>query len=195
MPDSDQLAETFFNPEREGWLTKEGGKVKSKRKRWFILKEGVLYYFKKETARVSCLQCRHSIQVTTKQQRHTSHTYSPIFLLTHVHSHFLLHSTDYLSPSRQLYSHNSPSPHNPLTPPLLPSHPSHTLSLHLSSLHTSHTPSQSTSPPFTPLTHPLTPPPSCMVQDDELIGSIPLDNLKVRPMPDRHPVSVRETLQ
>ncbi len=40
------LAETFFNPEREGWLTKEGGKYKSKHKRWFILKEGMLYYFK-----------------------------------------------------------------------------------------------------------------------------------------------------
>lgn len=39
VPDSEKLAETFFNPEREGWLTKEGGKVKSKRKRWFILKE------------------------------------------------------------------------------------------------------------------------------------------------------------
>ena len=48
------MAETFFNPEREGWLTKEGGKVKSKRKRWFILKDSVLYYFKKETAHVSC---------------------------------------------------------------------------------------------------------------------------------------------
>ena len=40
------LAETFFNPEREGWLTKEGGKYKSKHRRWFILKEGMLYYFK-----------------------------------------------------------------------------------------------------------------------------------------------------
>ena len=47
MPDGDGgLAETFFNPEREGWLTKEGGKYKSKHRRWFILKEGMLYYFK-----------------------------------------------------------------------------------------------------------------------------------------------------
>lgn len=43
------LAETFFNPEREGWLTKEGGKYKSKHKRWFILKSGILYYFKQPT--------------------------------------------------------------------------------------------------------------------------------------------------
>jgi len=47
VPDGDGgLAETFFNPEREGYLTKEGGKYKSKHRRWFILKEGMLYYFK-----------------------------------------------------------------------------------------------------------------------------------------------------
>lgn len=44
------LAETFFNPEREGWLTKEGGKVKSKRRQWFILKDSILYYFKQPSA-------------------------------------------------------------------------------------------------------------------------------------------------
>ncbi len=46
------LAETFFNPEREGWLTKEGGKYKSKHRRWFILKEGMLYYFKQASVSV-----------------------------------------------------------------------------------------------------------------------------------------------
>ncbi len=47
VPDGEGgLAETFFNPEREGWLMKEGGKYKSKHKRWFILKERMLYYFK-----------------------------------------------------------------------------------------------------------------------------------------------------
>lgn len=50
IPDGEgNLAETFFNPEREGWLTKEGGKYKSKHKRWFILKDGMLYYFKQPT--------------------------------------------------------------------------------------------------------------------------------------------------
>lgn len=50
IPDGEgNLAETFFNPEREGWLTKEGGKYKSKHKRWFILKEAMLYYFKQAT--------------------------------------------------------------------------------------------------------------------------------------------------
>ena len=44
------LAETFFNPEKEGWLTKEGGKYKSKHRRWFILKDNILYYFKQPSA-------------------------------------------------------------------------------------------------------------------------------------------------
>ena len=43
------LAETFFSPQREGWLTKEGGKYKSRHKRWFILKDSMLYYFKQPT--------------------------------------------------------------------------------------------------------------------------------------------------
>ena len=56
VPDGEgNLAETFFNPEREGWLTKEGGKYKSKHRRWFILKEGMLYYFKQAT--VSPVMC------------------------------------------------------------------------------------------------------------------------------------------
>ena len=53
VPDGEGgLAETFFNPEREGWLTKEGGKYKSKHRRWFILKEGMLYYFKQPSVSV-----------------------------------------------------------------------------------------------------------------------------------------------
>jgi cytohesin len=53
VPDEDQFAEMFFNPEREGWLTKEGGTHQTKHKRWFILKGSVLYYFKSMSARVS----------------------------------------------------------------------------------------------------------------------------------------------
>ncbi len=52
------LAETFFNPERGGWLTKEGGKYKSKHKRWFILKEGMLYYFKQPSVSCCMWSCR-----------------------------------------------------------------------------------------------------------------------------------------
>ncbi|XP_065193807.1 cytohesin-1-like [Sycon ciliatum] len=40
------LTHTFFNPDREGWLTKEGGKRKTWRRRWFILTENCLFYFK-----------------------------------------------------------------------------------------------------------------------------------------------------
>ena len=59
MPEGEGgLAETFFNPEREGWLTKEGGKYKSKHKRWFILKEGMLYYFKQPSVSTVALQTR-----------------------------------------------------------------------------------------------------------------------------------------
>ncbi|XP_065898377.1 cytohesin-1-like [Dysidea avara] len=46
IPGMGNLAETFFNPEKEGWLTKEGGKYKTKHRRWFILKDNILYYFK-----------------------------------------------------------------------------------------------------------------------------------------------------
>lgn len=43
---TDELAEVFFNPDHQGYLTKEGGKHKSWRKRWFILTDNCLYYFK-----------------------------------------------------------------------------------------------------------------------------------------------------
>ncbi|KAL5473939.1 hypothetical protein EMCRGX_G028508 [Ephydatia muelleri] len=43
---TDDLTEVFFNPDYKGWLTKEGGKHKSWRKRWFILTDNCLYYFK-----------------------------------------------------------------------------------------------------------------------------------------------------
>ena len=64
MPEGEGgLAETFFNPEREGWLTKEGGKYKSKHKRWFILKGGMLYYFKQPSVSVGGGEdaCTHAV--------------------------------------------------------------------------------------------------------------------------------------
>ncbi|XP_048854749.1 cytohesin-2-like [Brienomyrus brachyistius] len=37
----------FFNPDREGWLFKMGGgRVKTWKRRWFILMDNCLYYFK-----------------------------------------------------------------------------------------------------------------------------------------------------
>eukprot|EP00794_Sanderia_malayensis_P008834 gene8834-9780_t len=44
--DGNDLTKTFFNAEREGMLTKEGGLHKSWKPRYFILKDNCLYYFK-----------------------------------------------------------------------------------------------------------------------------------------------------
>uniref|UniRef100_A0A8C1NSF8 Cytohesin 4b n=1 Tax=Cyprinus carpio TaxID=7962 RepID=A0A8C1NSF8_CYPCA len=43
--DGNDLTHTFFNPEREGWLLKLGGRVKTWKRRWFILTDNCLYYF------------------------------------------------------------------------------------------------------------------------------------------------------
>lgn len=43
---ADDLTHVFFNPDHEGYLIKEGGKHKSWCKRWFILSDNCLYYFK-----------------------------------------------------------------------------------------------------------------------------------------------------
>ena len=73
VPDGEGgLAETFFNPEREGWLTKEGGKYKSKHRRWFILKEGMLYYFKQPQVSfdLSCVEDQLLLANFTSQSIH-----------------------------------------------------------------------------------------------------------------------------
>lgn len=44
--DGSDLAETFFSPDHQGWLVKEGGKHKNWKRRWFILTDNCLYYFK-----------------------------------------------------------------------------------------------------------------------------------------------------
>lgn len=40
---------TFFNPDKEGWLWKQGGRYKSWKRRWFILNDNCLYYFEYTT--------------------------------------------------------------------------------------------------------------------------------------------------
>ncbi|XP_063282579.1 cytohesin-4 [Pelobates fuscus] len=48
MPEEEDAWETthaFYKPQREGWLLKLGGRVKTWKKRWFILKDNCLYYF------------------------------------------------------------------------------------------------------------------------------------------------------
>ena len=37
------------NPERTGWLTKQGEYIKTWRRRWFVLKQGKLFRFKDST--------------------------------------------------------------------------------------------------------------------------------------------------
>ncbi len=36
----------FINAEKKGWLTKQGGRIKTWKRRWFILSDNVLFYFK-----------------------------------------------------------------------------------------------------------------------------------------------------
>ncbi|KAM4597874.1 cytohesin-2 [Polymixia lowei] len=47
--DGNDLTYTFFNPDREGWLLKMGGRVKTWKRRWFILTDNCLYYFQYTT--------------------------------------------------------------------------------------------------------------------------------------------------
>jgi len=47
IPDEtyDDLMYTFFSPEKEGWLLKQGGSWKNWKRRWFLLSDRCLYYF------------------------------------------------------------------------------------------------------------------------------------------------------
>lgn len=47
--DGNDLMHTFFNPVKEGWLSKQGGRVKNWKRRWFILNDNCLYYFEYTT--------------------------------------------------------------------------------------------------------------------------------------------------
>lgn len=40
--------EFWHNPEREGWLMKQGEYIKTWRRRWFVLKQGKIYWFKSD---------------------------------------------------------------------------------------------------------------------------------------------------
>jgi len=46
--DSGDFTLTFYNPDKRGYLIKEGGKHKSWKKRYFVLTDNCLYYFVKE---------------------------------------------------------------------------------------------------------------------------------------------------
>lgn len=48
IPDGDGNMSAFVNPERKGWLVKEGGARKTWRRRWFTLANNCIYYFENE---------------------------------------------------------------------------------------------------------------------------------------------------
>eukprot|EP00064_Thunnus_orientalis_P007558 superscaffoldBa00000848_g7580 len=54
--DGNDLTHTFFNPDREGWLLKLGGRVKTWKRRWFILTDNCLYYFEYTTTPCQLLE-------------------------------------------------------------------------------------------------------------------------------------------
>ena len=45
-PVPDIQAQEISRPDYQGWLTKQGGSVKTWKRRWFVLKDYCLYYFK-----------------------------------------------------------------------------------------------------------------------------------------------------
>ncbi|KAJ0524623.1 putative pleckstrin domain, PH-like domain superfamily [Helianthus annuus] len=45
-PDDYDNIEYWSNPERTGWLTKQGEYIKTWHRRWFVLKQGKLFWFK-----------------------------------------------------------------------------------------------------------------------------------------------------
>jgi hypothetical protein len=42
----DKGVEFWTAPEREGWLMKQGEHIKTWRRRWFVLKQGRIFWFK-----------------------------------------------------------------------------------------------------------------------------------------------------
>eukprot|EP00088_Acartia_fossae_P055204 TRINITY_DN6408_c1_g1_i1.p1 TRINITY_DN6408_c1_g1~~TRINITY_DN6408_c1_g1_i1.p1 ORF type:complete len:396 (+),score=98.58 TRINITY_DN6408_c1_g1_i1:186-1373(+) len=74
--DGNDLMHTFFNPDKEGWLSKQGGRYKSWKRRWFILNDNCLYYFEfttdKEPRGIIPLE---NIKVREVQDRNKQHCF------------------------------------------------------------------------------------------------------------------------
>ncbi|OIW09547.1 hypothetical protein TanjilG_30866 [Lupinus angustifolius] len=52
-PEDYQGIQFWSNPERTGWLTKQGDYIKTWRRRYFVLKQGKLFWFKDPTTAAS----------------------------------------------------------------------------------------------------------------------------------------------
>lgn len=76
VDDGNDLMHTFFNPDKEGWLWKQGGRYKSWKRRWFILNDNCLYYFEyttdKEPRGIIPLE---NISVRVAGDRHKPHCF------------------------------------------------------------------------------------------------------------------------
>jgi len=74
--DGNDLMHTFFNPDKEGWLSKQGGRYKSWKRRWFILNDNCLYYFEfttdKEPRGIIPLE---NIRIREVQDRNKQHCF------------------------------------------------------------------------------------------------------------------------
>jgi len=72
--DGNDLMHTFFNPDKEGWLWKQGGRYKSWKRRWFILNDNCLYYFEfttdKEPRGIIPLENIQIREVTDRSKSH-----------------------------------------------------------------------------------------------------------------------------
>ncbi|XP_022917218.1 cytohesin-1 isoform X3 [Onthophagus taurus] len=78
--DGNDLMHTFFNPDKEGWLWKQGGRYKSWKRRWFILNDNCLYYFEfttdKEPRGIIPLENISVREATDRQKQHCFELYA-----------------------------------------------------------------------------------------------------------------------
>lgn len=78
--DGNDLMHTFFNPDKEGWLWKQGGRYKNWKRRWFILNDNCLYYFQfttdKEPKGIIPLENIQVRQSTDKSKPHCFELYA-----------------------------------------------------------------------------------------------------------------------
>ncbi|CAK8694945.1 cytohesin-1-like [Clavelina lepadiformis] len=85
--DGNDLTSTFFNPDREGWLLKQGGRYKTWKRRWFILADNCLYYFEytsdKEPKGIIPLENLQIREVTDQRKPNCFEMYLPEDAMVH----------------------------------------------------------------------------------------------------------------